>query len=689
MATGYVLNEADVRLLRELVAQQRRGVRNTANRGRVEVETDPVAPEVYVARTPDAGVPQLAEVPIDLDTGTGSDFGTGTAVGVDFYAVPGSAVCDIYRMSVPAGGGDGTLSAVRGLTRRVYNLFGERVAGNRWVPVARDKYGQWFVTTLVAESADEYGDETGTGTGAEDDAAAPGDIDFYHNGVLVATRPAVNILDSSSLRFSVTDDPGNERVNVEAEADLVGTGTGGDPPTPTVTVINVTTIQQFDTYVQNVVYFNEYDQTVYVNVNNIWYQFCPCDEYGTGTGTGTGTVDPTADELVKVTADDTTAGYLDDKIVVGPNVYKTEVDPGGDETLRLACLDRLGEDTTQTGAVDDYALAEGYDVFTFSVNTSPIVLTGMAAPATGGGTWRVLRNLGGDGVGAETLTLTDGDAGSAAGNRFVNPAGGNIYVSPGGSVLEVYDGATGEWLTVPLWTGELLLGSRGLSPAAGTYDDYDLEGVTAAGIAGAGAYVYTGFAGGSQGRTHLVYNQSSNSTDTATINHNDGGSVAANRVSTSNGEDIVLRGGEAAVILHTGGAWRAWRLGGHPPWAESGLTGADGSIAGFTTGDAPVARTLSAWADLLTGDGAAADGDALVRDGGVWYRRAIGSAGDVLQVASGDPVWADLSGPLDALGSPANGDILVRSGGVWTLLPVGSDGDVLTLVSGAPAWVAP
>lgn len=41
-----------------------------------------------------------------------------------------------------------------------------------------------------------------------------------------------------------------------------------------------------------------------------------------------------------------------------------------------------------------------------------------------------------------------------------------------------------------------------------------------------------------------------------------------------------------------------------------------------------------------------------------------------------------------AFGGDANGDVMVRAGGVWTRLGVGSDGYVFTVVGGAPAWAA-
>jgi hypothetical protein len=651
MATGYVLSEMDVRLLRELVAQQRRGVRNTTGRPRVEVETDPVAPEVYVARTPGDGIPQLAEV--SLGTGTG----TGTTVGEDIEVVLGSAVCDVYRLDVSPGGGDATLTPVTGLTRRVFNLFGEGIAGGRWLPVAREKYGAWLAMTLVTAADDEYG--TGTGTGGEGDEEDPGfavtvqeggvtagrretinfvagagvtivaedsegddrvnltfsldegdtgtspdtdEIDVYHNAVLVARRPAVNVKDSASVRFSVTDDGDNEWVDIEAEVDLVGTGTGGEPPTPTVTVISVTNITDFTEYVSNTWYFNEYDQTVYVNVTNVWYQFCPCNEYGTGTGTGTVTV--TDDELVKVSGDDTTPGYLAAKLVAGPNVTLTEQNGGANETLEAAALSRYGADSL--GATEDDYDPGDYDVVKLDPDNAGSDVTGMASE--GAGVWRVLTV---DADDTNIVRMPEADAGSAANNQWVEVCGSTVYLSPGGAVLCVDTGAG--WHPIRLHTGEILW-DYGAGPSHGAAeDDMDLGGRTVAYFTPAGDTTFTGFANGAKGRGHLIVNANAvGSSAVLTLADLDAGSAADNQIRVSGGEDMRLASQEAALILHDGSKWHCWKL------------------------------------------------------------------------------FGGTSGMLDALdAAPADGDILVRVGGVWTLLPVGTDGDVLTLVSGVPAWVAP
>ena len=51
--------------------------------------------------------------------------------------------------------------------------------------------------------------------------------------------------------------------------------------------------------------------------------------------------------------------------------------------------------------------------------------------------------------------------------------------------------------------------------------------------------------------------------------------------------------------------------------------------------------------------------------------------------------YADVAAAIAAavkIAAPADGDIIVRTGGVWASLPKGADGKVLTLVSGIPSW---
>src|ERR1019366_1706029 len=63
--------------------------------------------------------------------------------------------------------------------------------------------------------------------------------------------------------------------------------TEGNCAPETVNVINYTTIDNFTSYVQNVTYLNTYDGSLYINVDGVWFQFCPCG-YGSGSGSGNG-----------------------------------------------------------------------------------------------------------------------------------------------------------------------------------------------------------------------------------------------------------------------------------------------------------------------------------------------------------------------------------------------------------------
>lgn len=83
---------------------------------------------------------------------------------------------------------------------------------------------------------------------------------------------------------------------------------------------------------------------------------------------------PAGDELVKISANDTTAGFLNGKLVAGSNITLTEQNDGGNETLSVSatsappnCLEVASGTTIQT------------------TSTTPVFMTGMAitVPTTG------------------------------------------------------------------------------------------------------------------------------------------------------------------------------------------------------------------------------------------------------------------------------------------------------------------
>lgn len=128
MATGYLLTEKDRELIRGLIAEERRRYGGTAQRPHNDGE-DWQTPEVYVANTPEGGIPALS------DLGTGSGAGPGD--------VPGYADCDIYKIKLD-GDGEPTTVKAGSLSKRVYNFSASGITGDSWVLTIRDKFGKWI-----------------------------------------------------------------------------------------------------------------------------------------------------------------------------------------------------------------------------------------------------------------------------------------------------------------------------------------------------------------------------------------------------------------------------------------------------------------------------------------------------------------------------------------------------------------
>jgi hypothetical protein len=143
------LSEATIERLARMLAAWEAG--EVQGRSDSREEPQEGASSVYLARTPDSGIPGL-ETDESLGTGsfdTGADTGTGTAqflddgtgTGVfDSGAVhPGSALCTVYVLNRS----DETLSRGPVKSELVYN-FGPRIAGNLWVLIVKDRLGVWW-----------------------------------------------------------------------------------------------------------------------------------------------------------------------------------------------------------------------------------------------------------------------------------------------------------------------------------------------------------------------------------------------------------------------------------------------------------------------------------------------------------------------------------------------------------------
>lgn len=121
------LTAEDHGMLKHLIQQLRAnpGILNTRNRPQIERERNTEASQLYVARTPEDGIPGV----ITNDIGTASD------------DEPGEATCEIYqvmRYQNPI-----VLAATAANDRLVYNISTEAIPGDSWIIVAKDAFGTW------------------------------------------------------------------------------------------------------------------------------------------------------------------------------------------------------------------------------------------------------------------------------------------------------------------------------------------------------------------------------------------------------------------------------------------------------------------------------------------------------------------------------------------------------------------
>lgn len=119
----------------------------------------------------------------------------------------------------------------------------------------------------------------------------------------------------------------------------------------------------------------------------------------------------TTDELLKVTASDTTAGYLSGKLVAGPSLVLTEQNVGSNETLKVESVDKY---------YDTLALAVA-DIANISIG-DVLILKECTAGNGGGATW--------DAVDATTVTengidIVAGNASISFQIRLENPVNSN------------------------------------------------------------------------------------------------------------------------------------------------------------------------------------------------------------------------------------------------------------------------
>lgn len=167
MATGFVASEDDAAVIRRAIGIINNLPVNARNRPPVDLP-DLQTTDVYVAHVEYSGIPAM--------TMTG---GSGTGSPALHGDVPGSGQCDVYRR-LP-----GRMIPV-GLSLTVYNYSAGAIAGSQWIPVAKDKFGDWMA---LAQSVSEV--EAPVTINSDDSSTATGDVPL----TIDVTTPSTSVAD--------------------------------------------------------------------------------------------------------------------------------------------------------------------------------------------------------------------------------------------------------------------------------------------------------------------------------------------------------------------------------------------------------------------------------------------------------------------------------------------------------------
>lgn len=148
MSEGFLLSEADLKVVKWVVSNLRHRFHNTLNRPAIPHESG-TTPDVLLARSPSAGISALV---------AGSSFAED---------VPGKAECKVYRILEQGKYGEDTeptLSQVGVSSKLIYNMDAEPVPGDHWLLVSKLKSGQWVIDQVYGAGSAETGTGTGTST---------------------------------------------------------------------------------------------------------------------------------------------------------------------------------------------------------------------------------------------------------------------------------------------------------------------------------------------------------------------------------------------------------------------------------------------------------------------------------------------------------------------------------------------
>lgn len=220
---GKLLSDEDEARFRVLWNDYAGRVQGTTGRSREDYSDEAMAPEVYVARAPEDGIPGL------------NRHGTGTSTFHQYDDEPGFAVCPVYRLSVD----DEDVVRLKPMdfTKRVYNISLDDVQGNQWVLIAREKLGFWIAVWSSQGGGGTLLTVRGVGGGATVNPTSILEFMTAHGFVVSdmgggVARVGLNRCDQLTIVSNVCP------IFVEDDA-FTGTGTGTGPTMFTMVGLSV------------------------------------------------------------------------------------------------------------------------------------------------------------------------------------------------------------------------------------------------------------------------------------------------------------------------------------------------------------------------------------------------------------------------------------------------------------------
>lgn len=141
MSDGYILSDEAVVKINELISTHK--LRYKVNGQRNDDSDYGNSSDIYIALTPDAGIPAL-------DKGTDLGTGSGTSGGVN-DDIPGFAECDIYKLLYNTG--TPYLEPIPFKTETIHNISTTAIPGKTWIVVVKDKFGTWLATNPSGTSS--------------------------------------------------------------------------------------------------------------------------------------------------------------------------------------------------------------------------------------------------------------------------------------------------------------------------------------------------------------------------------------------------------------------------------------------------------------------------------------------------------------------------------------------------------